>query len=162
MMKWAAMDPLRDEEPSLTLKNVMGTIVVMDLDKFEEYVRLHGLDPYKPNIITSTLSHLVNDFALKWQGVIIYGLDWKRGTEEAIIEIPFIYPSEVKEDLDRIRSTIKNLGASITIIAIYDYVSAKPARDRREAYYGTPGRARAMRLLRRLKRKGGDIVMVLG
>jgi len=39
---------------------------------------------------------------------------------------------------------------------------AKPARDRREAYYGTPGRARAMRLLRRLKRKGGDIVMVLG
>jgi len=162
MMKWAAMDPLRDEEPSLTLKNVMGTIVVMDLDKFEEYVRLHGLDPYKPNVITSTLSHLVNDFALKWRGVIIYGLDLKRGTEEAVIEIPFVHPDEVKEDLNRIRSTIKNLGASITIVAIYDYVLAKPARDRREAYYGTPGRARAMRLLRRFKRKGGDIVTVLG
>jgi len=162
MMKWAAMDPSRDEEPSLTLKNVMGTIIVMDLDKFEEFVRLHGLDPYKPNVITSTLSHLVNDFALKWQGVIIYGLDWKRGTEEAIIEIPFIHPNEVKEDLDKIYSTIKDLGASITIIAIYDYVSAKPARDRREAYYGTPSRARAIRLLRKFKRKGGDIVMVLG
>lgn len=161
-MKWAAMDPLRDEEPSLTLKNVLGTIVVMDLDRFEEYVRLHGLDPYKPNDVTGTLSYLVNEFALKWQGVIVYGLDWERGTEEAIIEIPFVHPNDVKEDLDRIRLIIKNLGASITIVAVYDYVLARMARNRREAYYGTPGRSRAVHLLRRFKRKGGDIVIVSG
>ena len=156
------MDPLRDEEPSLTLKNVMGTIVVMDLDRFEDYVKRHGLDPYKPNVVTGTLSNLVNDLALKWHGVIVYGLDWNRGTEEAIIEIPLTHPEEVRDDLERIRSTIEDLGASITIVAVYDYVLARPARDRREAYYGTNGRARAIRILRKLKRRGGNIVAVVG
>ncbi len=162
MMKWAALDRKGDDRPHLTLTLVEGTIVVLDLDKFEEYVKEHGLSEYSPNIVTGTLSHLVEEFARKWQGVIVYGLDWQRGTEEAIIEIPYVHPEELRRDLERIKNEINKLGARISIVAIYDYVLAKPARDRREAYYGTPARTRAHKLLKQIKREGGNKVVIMG
>jgi len=140
---------------------IEGLIIVADLDKFEEYVEMHGLDEYKPNDITGTLTSMFYDFAIRWRGVVIYGLDFERGTEEVIIEIPI--PSEIDDivrDLEEIRRTINRLGASITIVVVRDYVVCKPARNRREAYYGTPGRSRAMKILRSIKRRGGNQVYV--
>jgi len=160
MMKWAAMDPSRDEEPSLTLKLVKGTIVALDLDRFDEMIKEKGWSRYSPNIITGLLSNLVYDFSRKWSGTVIFGLDWKRGTEEAIIEIPCVEPIELKDDLTRIWKEINDVGGKITIIAIKDYIIGKNARSRREAYYGTNGRSRAIRLLRKLKRAGGNKVYI--
>ncbi len=132
-----------------------------DLDKFEEYVEARGLDEYKPNDITGTLTQMFYDFAVKWRGVVIYGLDFERGTEEVIIEIPM--PGEIDgivRDLEQIRRAINQLGGSITIVVLRDYVLCKPARNRREAYYGTPGRSRALKILRSIKRRGGNKVFV--
>ena len=140
-----------------------GIIIVLDLDEFEEFTRQHGYDEYKPNIITGTLTELVNEFVIKWRACIIYGLDYERGTEEAVIEIvdDFENLEDIISDLYKIKNTINELGARITIIVIKDYVSCKPARNRREAYHGTPGRRRASQLLRKYKRKGGNTLVSL-
>ena len=142
---------------------VEGLIIVMDLDRFEEYVEERGLDPYKPNLITGTLTELVERFASKWRGVVVYGLDRERGTEEAVIEIPYghEYLDSIVRDLEEIKREINRLGASITIVVVKDYTYPQTASSRREAYYGTPGRRRAWREVRRLKRLGGNRILVL-
>ncbi len=140
---------------------VEGTIVVMDLDKFGELVKEKGWSEYEPNIITGTLTSLVEWFVSRWRAVVVFGLDEKRGTEEVVLEIPGVEPEELREDLEYIRRRIKELGASITIIAVKGYVGLKPARSRREAYYGTPTRTFAHKLLRRAKRRGGDMVIIM-
>lgn len=142
---------------------IYGLIIALDLDRFGEYVESRGLDPYVPNIITGELTNLVEEFARKHQGVIIYGLSRERGTEEAIIEIPLghLYVDKIIVDLEGIRQRIFELGASISIAIIADYVTGKPARDRREAYKGTLGRKRAIKLLREIKKHGGGALRVL-
>jgi hypothetical protein len=142
---------------------VEGLIIILDLDRFEEYTIKHGFDQYKPNIITGTLTKLVEEFVKKWQASLIYGLDYERGTEEAIIEIPFGHEriERIVEDLRNIKNEINKLDASISIVVVKDYVIGKPARSRREAYYGTPGRRRALRLLRKIKKKGGNEIVVM-
>ena len=139
---------------------VEGTIVVIDLDRFGETVEERGWSQYAPNPATGLLSHLVDRLASKWRAVVVYGLDWDRGTEEAVLEIPYTEPGELREDLEEVRRELNRLGIGVTIVAIRGEVGLKPARNRREAYYGTPGRARAVRLLRRLKRRGGNTVYV--
>lgn len=158
MRKRAAKDGPGDR-PSLTpTPLVPGTLVIMDLDGMGEYVEERGLDVYKPNRITGLLSNIVEDFARKWRGVVVYGLDWERGTEEAVIEIPLVEPREVKEDLEGIARMVEAEGGSITIVAVREYVVARPARTRREAY--SSYRRRAVRLLGRLKSRGGGVVYV--
>ncbi|MEM1803559.1 MAG: hypothetical protein QXJ18_01690 [Desulfurococcaceae archaeon] len=157
-MKWNEELYAQSETPM-----VPGLIVVLDLDKFEEYVKHRGLDPYKPNIVSGELTRLIEEFAWKYRGVVVYGLDPMRGTEEALIEIP--YSSEMLEsvvkDLEYIKARVEEHGVSLSAVVIMDYVPAKPARSRREAYHGTPGRRRAWKELRRLKRKGGGKIVVL-
>lgn len=138
---------------------VEGTIIAIDLDEFSEVVREKGWSEYKPNPATGLLTMLVEEFVRKWQGVIVYGLDEERGTEEAVIEIPYVEPEEVERDLLRIKEELNKLGVRVTIVAIKDYVIAKPA-NQHEAYYGTPGRKRAHELLRKIKRKGGNQVVI--
>ncbi len=142
---------------------VEGLIIILDLDRFEEYTLKHGFSQYKPNIITGTLTRLVDEFVKKWQASLIYGLDYERGTEEAVIEIPFGYErlDEIVMDLKKIKNVINKLNASISIVVIKDYVIGKRAKNRREAYYGTPGRRRALRILRKIKKKGGNKIIVL-
>ena len=139
---------------------VEGTVVVMDLDKFEELTEKMGWNRYKPNIITGTLTQLVEWFVSKWRAVVVYGLDPKRGTEEVILEIPGVEPEELRKDLECIRRKIEELGASITIVAVKGYVGLKPSMNRRDAYYGTPTRTLAHKLLVKAKRKGGNRVII--
>ncbi len=158
MKRRAARDQW-DDDPSLTrTPTLWGTIVVMDLDKFGEYVEEHGLDPYRPNDVTATLTRLVEELARRRGGFIVYGLDPDRGTEEAVIEFPLTEPEELREDLERILGEIKGLGASITIVAVKAPVTGRPARDRREAYSGP--RRGAKRLLERAKRRGGGLLIL--
>ncbi|MEB3773615.1 MAG: hypothetical protein GSR86_01645 [Desulfurococcales archaeon] len=158
MKKRAAIDGGGDR-PSLTLTHpVMGTLIIMDLDRMGELVEEAGLSEYKPNRITGLLTSLVESFASKWSAVVVYGLDRRRGTEEAIIEIPLVEPWEVLDDLEYIRKEVENAGGSITIIAVHTWITGAPARNRREAYTGY--RRRALRLLKKLKRKGGNTIYI--
>jgi hypothetical protein len=140
----------------------LGTIIALDLDRFSEYVEEKGLDPYRPNIVTGELTNLVEEFARRHRGVVVYGLSKERGTEEAIIEIPFSTDVEgVVRDLEELKRRIESYGVSITIVVLVDYVTGRSAKNRREAYHGTPARRRAIRLLREIKRKGGGRILVV-
>lgn len=142
---------------------VDGIIIILDLDSFEQYTIEYGFDQYRPNIITGTLTDLVESFARKWRASVIYGLDHDRGTEEAVIEIPYGHEQikDIIRDLKKIKEEINELGASITIVVVKDYVTGIKAKNRREAYHGTPGRRRAVRELRRAKRSGGNKLVTL-
>lgn len=142
---------------------VDGLIIVIDLDNFEEYMKQRGWNEYEPNIVTGTLTTLIEAFVNKWRGVVIYGLDHVRGTEEAVIEIPYGHEQleSIRNDLLNIKNEINKLGASISIIVVKDYVCGEPASTRREAYHGTPGRRRALRILRKIKRSGGNKFMII-
>ncbi len=135
-----------------------GTVVIMDLDKFSEVVKERGWSEWRPNDATALLTELVSAFASKWGGSVIWGLDEERGTEEVVIEIPYVEPHEVEEDLKRIREKLKEVGVSISIVAVKDFVFPE-ASDRRKAYRATPGRRRAKKLLEKLKRSGGGILI---
>ncbi len=139
---------------------VEGTIVVIDLDSFGEVVEERGWSQYKPNPATGLLTHLVEMLVAKWRAVVVYGLDWERGTEEAVLEIPYTEPSELRRDLEEIRREVNRLGVGVTIVAVRGIVGLGPARNRREAYYGTPDRARAVAVLKKLKRRGGNTVYI--
>lgn len=140
---------------------VEGLIIVIDLDKFSEFIDKQGLDSYKPNTITGTLTELVSRFVYKWHGVVIYGLDSERGTEEAVIEIPYGYEyiDEIIKDLEEIRDEINKLGASVSIAIVIDIVCPELSGSRRLAYRGTIGRKRAWRLIRKIKKNGGNKVV---
>lgn len=137
---------------------VEGTIVIMDLDDFGELVKREGLSEYSPNRISGLLSNLVEEFVRKWSAVVVYGLDWNRGTEEVVIEIPLVKPEELREDLLRIHSEINREGGKISIVALRSPVSCRVARNRREAY--EEYRKKAHRVLLRIKRRGGNIVHI--
>jgi GGDEF domain-containing protein len=157
-MKWNEEHSAHSDKPL-----VPGAIITIDLDRFGEYVEERGLDPYKPNTVTSELTRLVEEFARRFQGVVVYGLDYERGTEEAVIEIPYGAEclDQIISELEYIASRVRELGVTVTAVVATDYVTARPARDRREAYRGTPGRRRALRALREAKRRGGNRVVVL-
>ncbi|ABM80713.1 hypothetical protein [Hyperthermus butylicus] len=152
--------PRRERGRETGHPGVEGTIVILDLDKFGEVVAERGWSEYEPNPATGLLTNLVERFARKWQAVVIYGLDEERGTEEAVLEIPYVEPEEVREDLEAIRREVNRLGVGVTIVAVKGIVTGQPAMDRREAYYGTPFRRYARSLLEKLKRRGGNAVFI--
>jgi len=140
---------------------VEGTVVVIDLDKFEQVVAERGWSEYEPNPATALLTELVKAFTSKWSAYVVYGLDEERGTEEAVIEVPFTEPDELLEDLREIKRRINGLGVGVTIVAVKGYVGLiQRTRNRRAAYKATPTRRYALRLLRNAKRKGGNIIVV--
>ncbi|BAA80869.2 hypothetical protein APE_1864.1 [Aeropyrum pernix K1] len=141
---------------------VEGTIVVIDIDRFEEKTRMLGLDPYRPNRFTALLTNLVEELAVSWRAIVVYGLDRERGTEEAVIEIPLTKPEEVEDDLVRVAREMCEARAPVTIVAIEGLVGPGKPVDRRLAYSGSPDRARARRILEKLKRRGGGAVYVNG
>lgn len=139
-----------------------GCIIIMDLDRFKELSRAKGWSEYTPNVITGTLTLLVEDFIRKHFAVVIYGLDEIRGTEEVILEIPNYKMEDLNvilEDLEDIRRKIRELGGSISIAITFGPISGQPAKSRREAY-SNPLRRRALRLLRKAKRSGGNRIVV--
>ncbi len=141
---------------------VPGTIVMIDLDNFEQVTQTLGLDEYKPNFATGELTNLIESFANRKRGVIIHGLDPERGTEEAVIEIPYTTPEEVIKDLKMIMEKLSSLGVKATIAVSEGMVSARPALNPKEAFKGTPWRQSVYKMLRKAKRKGGGRLIVLG
>ncbi|MCD6113989.1 MAG: GGDEF domain-containing protein [Thermoprotei archaeon] len=140
-------------------KLIEGTVIVLDLDKFKKVTKERGFNEYKPNIITGTLTHLVENFVRKWNAYVLYGLDYSRGTEEAVIIIPMIKPEEVLGDLEKIRREIEKLGATLSIGVSYGVIVNIKARNRREAYENITVK-NALKALREAKRKGGNRIVI--
>ncbi len=163
MGKRAAREVAAGDRPSLTPTPHLppGTVIVIDLDRFEDVTRERGYDEYTPNEVTGKMSALIEDFARKWQAVIVYGLDWERGTEEALIEIPYVDAWEVAEDLVKIAKEIEDTGVTATIVAVTGYVAPWISGDRR-VYAATPTRRTALKAMERLKSRGGGRVYIDG
>ena len=138
---------------------VEGVVVFIDLDRFEEEIERRGWSKWKPNEATGLMTQLAESLARKWRAVVVYGLDPERGTEEVILEVPFARIEDVLGDLEEVRREIESLGVTVSIAVVEGLVGLKPARDRREAYYGTPARRRATELLRRAKAMGGNRIL---
>ena len=140
---------------------VEGTIVIMDLDRFGDVVEERGWSEYRPNPATGLLTSLVERLVAKWSGYVVYGLDEERGTEEVVIEIPYVEPEELREDLEEVKREINKLGVGITIVAVKGYVGLVERKvDRRSAYTATPSRRYAAKLLREAKRRGGNRIVI--
>ena len=139
---------------------VQGTIIIIDIDKMEETVDERGWSRYRPNPATGRLTGLVERFASRWGARVLYGLDYDRGTEEAVMEIPLVDPWEVERDLVEIAKSMEEEGVTVTIVAVSGPVGVDKPRDRREAYSGP--RRRVARILRSLKRRGGAVVYIEG
>ncbi|MCE4601167.1 MAG: hypothetical protein F7C38_06340 [Desulfurococcales archaeon] len=165
MKKRAAKDAGASEEPSLTPTTahrlaVQGTIILIDIDAMEEVMMERGWNEYKPNEATGLLSNLVEDLVRRRHAVVIHGLDWERGTEEALLELPVTRPEEIENDLVEIAKLMcSQAGVSVTIVAVEGPVGLKPV-DRKRVYTGSRGYAK--RLLEALKRRGGGVVYVGG
>jgi len=137
-----------------------GVTIIIDIDRMEETADERGWSRWRPNPATGLLSNLVEQLVRKWQAIVVYGLDWERGTEEAVLEIPSVAGDEVAGDLARLARELCHAGVTVTIVAVTGPVLGKPARSRREAYGGS--RSRARRLLEAYKRRGGGFVVVDG
>jgi len=138
---------------------VEGVVVVVDLDNFEEEIERRGWSQWRPNEATGLLTQLALDFASRHRAVIIYGVDEKRGTEEFIAEIPYAKVEDVLDDVKNIISELNRIGVRASAAIVEGLVGLRPVRNRREAYYGTPARRKAMELLRRAKASGGNKVL---
>lgn len=138
---------------------MFGTVIIIDLDRFKEITEKYGFNKYKPNIITGSLTSLVENFVRKWQGTVLYGLDYNRGTEEAVIVLPDIKPEEVIDDLRKMKNEIKKLKVTMSIGLSYGPLDVLKARNRREAYSGLTVK-RALKALNEAKRKGGNKIII--
>ncbi len=147
---------------------VLHVVVALDLDHFNEVVRKAAWPRYSPNPITGLLSRLVEDLVIKRRGIVIYGLDWDRGTEEAVIE--FVEPDleDLLLDLEDLRRRIeeagKTSGTGVTLsIGVSKYEApdgVKPVKDRR-ALKSSPYRYLALKALRKAKRLGGNRLVIV-
>ncbi len=151
----------------MSLKDyVKGVTVALDLDRFKEVTRSMGWTEYTPNIITGTLTRLVEDLAIKFRGVIIHGLDEERGTEEAVIKFVDVDFEDLLKNLEDLRLEIERLGretGSNATLSIGVYVGPlttlkpQPLSEAKKA----PEVNMALRALKKAKKMGGNKIVVL-
>jgi GGDEF domain-containing protein len=147
--------------------NMRGVIVVLDLDHFKKMVREMGWPEYSPNPITGLLSGLVDELIRKHHAVVVYGLDWRRGTEETMLACPSPDMGSLLRDLEAIRRKVEEAGretgsnATVSIgVAQGPLLRVKPTRSRRELFK-TPTQRLAKRALQRAKQRGGNQMVIL-
>lgn len=147
--------------------NMHGVIIVLDLDRFRKIVKEMGWSEYFPNPITGLLSSLVDELVRKHHAMVVYGLDWKRGTEETILACPSPDMGSLLKDLEAIRRKIeeagKETGSNATIgigVAQGPLLRVKPTRSRRELFK-TPTQRLAKRALQKAKQRGGNQMVIL-
>jgi len=148
-------------------RNMHNVVVIVDLDRFKKIVKEMGWPEYSPNPITGLLSEFVDDLARKHHAMIIYGLDWRRGTEEAILACSSPNMDSLLNDLEAIRRKVEDAGretgsnATISIgVAQGPLLRVKSAASRRELFK-TPTERLARRALQKAKRLGGNRMIVL-
>lgn len=146
--------------------HISGITVVLDLDKFEEVTKRMRWTEYKPNIVTASLTQLVERLALRFGGVVVHGLDEERGTEEAIIKFTGVSIDEVLRELENIRLEIERIGlesgsgATVSIGVYFGPITSLKPRPLSGAKK-EPEVLMALRALKRAKKGGGNKIVVL-
>ncbi|MEM4575894.1 MAG: hypothetical protein QW701_00380 [Candidatus Nezhaarchaeales archaeon] len=143
-----------------------GITVALDLDRFKDVTNNMHWTEYKPNIVTGSLTRLVEEVISKLGGIVIYGLDEERGTEEVVMKFVDTNIDEVLREMEKIRLEIERIGresgsnATISIgIYIGPITSLKPQ---------PPSKAKktievlmVLRALKKAKKEGGKKIVIL-
>jgi GGDEF domain-containing protein len=140
-----------------------GTFIFLDLDNFGECVRNMGWSEYTPNPISAFLTDEVERYIHERLSVLIWGLDQRRGTEEAIIlsydpiESIQAWCYDLIEDVKAIATEL-NASTSLSCGIATGIVSEiKAIADNRTKTIGRdPLRWLAYKALRQAKKKGGN------
>ena len=150
-------------------KVIQGAVVLLDLDHFKEIQKKMGWPRYSPNIVTGSLTGLVEQLIRKHHGMLIWGLNETEGTEEAMLIFTFPDTEELERDLAYIREEIYKIGqqtgceATLSIgIGIGPLSDLKLPKSRRSKdLYSTPTRKLAKKAINIAKKKGGNQIIIL-
>ena len=145
-----------------------SVVVFIDLDNFKEISKSQGWNEFSPNIITGTLTALIENLVRKHFGSIIFGLDAARGTEECLMMFSAPDFDLLFDDLEKLRLEVKNLSEKIksTIsvsigIARGKVLDVKPSTSRKSKHlYTDPIRNLAKKALNEAKKMGGDRIII--
>jgi len=143
-----------------------GVTVILDLDRFKEVMKAMGWNEYEPNVVTESLTRLVEEVASRLGGIVIHGLDEERGTEEAVIKFVDVDVDEVLKELERVRLEIERIGkesgsnATISVGAYVGPITSLKPQPLSEAKKA-PEVMMALRALKKAKKRGGNKIVVL-
>jgi GGDEF domain-containing protein len=143
-----------------------GTFVFLDLDRFHNCIDMKGWSEYKPNPISGFLTEELEKYVRKYRGLIIWGLDKHRGTEEAIL---FFYQNSkiIYELFENIRQEIKRLAEKLdapTSLSIGMVRGPAPSIKRikshnKKEFKKDPHILMAYRALKKAKKNGGNCIV---
>ena len=94
---------------------MQSALVMLDLDQFGKIIKEVGWSEYKPNQVTGLLSNLIANLLSKHHGTHIQGLDYERGTEEAILFFSAPDLEELLDDLESLKLKIHLLGKELAL-----------------------------------------------
>ena len=144
---------------------MQSALVLLDLDHFGEITKKAGWPEYKPNVVSGLVTELVTDLLTKHHGTHLRGINYKRGTEEAVLFFSAPDIQALLEDLETLRKKVHLLGGELGLPITISIGLA----------FGIPPRMRisetsdltriplfkpAKKALRKAKKQGGNRVIV--
>jgi GGDEF domain-containing protein len=145
-----------------------GTFVFLDLDRFRNCIEKKGWSEFKPNSISGFLTEELEKYVRKYRGLVIWGLNKQRGTEEAILF--FHQKSKIIYELfENIRRKIKRLAEKLdapTSLSIGMVRGAAPLikqikSHNKKEFKKDPNILMAYRALKKAKKNGGNCIVQL-
>lgn len=138
---------------------------MLDLDHFGEITKRAGWLKYKPNIVSSLLTKLVTELLSKHHGTHLRGINFQRGTEEAVLFFSTPDPQILLEDLETLRKRIQllqgELGFPVTIsIGLAFGPSLRMRISETSDLSQIPLFKSANKALRKAKKQGGNRIII--
>jgi len=142
----------------------LRALVYLDLDDFGQAVKTKGWGTYTPNPVTAGLSEIVVGISETHSAAILFGLDFARGTEEALLFFSDVPEEVLEERLEDTRKRIESLGKefgtgttiSIGVAANIPEMNLKAVK--RQDIKRHPILRLAYDALRKAKKKGNCVV----
>ena len=144
---------------------VQSSLVILDLDQFGSITKQIGWPEYAPNQVTGLLTELIQELLSKNHGTHIRGLDYQRGTEEAILFFSAPDLQQLITDLKSLKTKIyllgKQLELPVTISIGVSFGKLPPIRLRDDSkLMKTLLFKMAQKALRMAKKQGGNHLVV--
>lgn len=166
------MNPLRNDTYSAVWMQtphggafVQQGVIILDLDHFGEITKKAGWPKYKPNVVTGLLTELVTKILSKHHGTHLRGINYQRGTEEAVLFFSAPDPQKLLEDLETLRKKLYLLGGELGLpVTISIGVAFGPSFHMRISETSDltqiPLFKSAKKALRKAKKQGGNRIIV--
>jgi GGDEF domain-containing protein len=144
-----------------------GTVVFVDLDNFKVCMEEKSWSNYNPNPITRFLTDTIMQFVRKYRASVLWGMDKKRGTEEAILF--FQYRKRfVRKLIEGLRKSVlelaKHYNAPTSLSAglaegPYPQIKRIKSHSKKE-FKKDPTILLAYRALKKAKKSGGNSTVI--